>query len=154
MSFGRKRPAPGEESRRQKKRRQIENPGANDKRKGNISYDHQGRLLWQDPANLQYIPAVYHNDIRQELLVRASNNGRYQYNVPRAKGRMLYDETAFHAQQRDWTGERQYWGQIRDDILNMLERQDYVGRYDKDPILTWYEGGRICKLPFVWKTLR
>ena len=113
-------------------------------------------LIWKDEQAKDqngkkagsWIKAVYHNDIRQTLIDRASHNGAYQYESPRASGTGLDDVTSYHAEQGTWRSERQHWDRIRDDILHRLYRRDqcgidYVGRYDLEPTTRWYEGDRI-----------
>ena len=147
MGNGQKRSLPeGDKlSDRQRKLHKVRNPGADDKERGDIRYDEYGSLEWFDHREQRWIKVVYHNDIRAHLLARASNNGTRQYSSPRARGELPFDETAFHLEQQDWTSERAHWGRVRNDVLNRLEKRDWVGRYDKDPVLDWYEGECIGK---------
>lgn len=74
------------------------------------------------------VPAVYHNDIRDKLLTRASNNGQLVYDHPRKEGHLPHDETAFLASQQHWGPARPSWHYIPDDLLNRLDRLGYKGK--------------------------
>ena len=129
-------------SARQTKLATINNPGADERERGEVRYI-GGSLQWKDVSHDAWVPAVYHNDIRRQLLDRASHNGQSAYTNPRRKGHGSDDETAFHEEQQDWDGARQRWALIRDDVLNILEKDGYVGRDEHQIPSNWYENGRV-----------
>lgn len=105
----------------------------------------EGWLFWRKVPQ-QWIPAVYHNDIRAELQDLASADGLLAYTYERKSGQGAYDMTAFHPQQQNWSGERKHWPNIRDDILNRFEETDYVYKFGDKSSGNWYHiDGRISK---------
>lgn len=85
---------------------------------------------------------MYHNDIREDLLAIASNDGQDVYDYPRKRGTDAFDETAFLASQKAWRGEdRQHWSTVADNILNRFESRGYQG---PDSEVGWmYFGDRV-----------
>ena len=120
----------------------LSDPGADERERGQVRGTGKS-LHWYDVEHNIWIPAVYHSAIRRQLLNRASNNGQYKYAHTRKRGRGEDDETAFHPEQQHWNGERQHWGTIRDDVLNIFDAEDYVGQDDDKEPEVWYENDRI-----------
>ena len=114
---------------RQRRLAKVVNPGADDHEKGAVRGEGDD-LEWKDERGgvVDWIPAVYHNDIRGKLLAKASNAGRLIYDQPRKRGFLPHDETAFLASQQRWGGDRSLWHHIPDDLLNRLDRLDYAGK--------------------------
>ena len=91
----------------------MKNPGRDDRERDEVE-EIEGQLYWRDPKTGELRKAVYHNDIRAELIAAASALGAYTHQ--RKRGTRAHDETAFHPEQRDWTPERQNWPRIRDNV--------------------------------------
>ena len=128
-------------SKRAEKLSTMGNPGKDEKEKGKVMTDALGHLRLVYPNGDKQM-AVYHNDIRQSLLDRARHHGTLRYSHERAKGRLAWDETAYHPEQKDWNDNRQN-SNIRDNILNHLERRDYVCRDSLQNMQEWFEGDCI-----------
>lgn len=109
--------------------------------KGIVQNDAVRGLLVQTGDPPEWREAVYHNDIRDELLAIASNNGRDQYDYPRERGMDWNDQTAFLAEHRHWRSEPEHWHLITDDILNRVDRAKYPR--PKYPIVPMMHNGRI-----------
>ena len=92
-------------SARSQRRAGMKNPGRDDRERDEVQ-DVGGQLFWRDPKTGEWRRAVYHNDIRAELIAAASALGAYTHQ--RKRGTRAHDETAFHPEQRDWTPERQH----------------------------------------------
>lgn len=106
-------------SARSQKRAGMERPGTDDKERGKVE-EVGGRLVWRDPQTGELKKAVYHNDIRAELIAAASAHGEYTHE--RKRGTKDHDETSFLPEQRDWTPERRYWPRIRDNVSKLESR--------------------------------
>lgn len=153
----RKRTKPSDKDREHKDKFKTVNDPRNDSATIRlIAQDPKEGLLWLDESARddrgqkvgKWIRAVYHNDIRSQLIAKASRNGILKYEVPRSRGPNEDDVTSFHPEQDTWRSERQYWGRIRDDILHRLARidkngNDYVGPYYLHPLQRWFEGERL-----------
>ena len=134
----------GHRSRRQQIRGSMQNPGADDKERGEVRSAQDGTLQWWDPKDETWRAAIYHKDIRNQLLDIASDNGRCVYDFPRSHGITLDDQTAFLAAHQDWSPERDLWPRMTDDILNRLERRAYRGRNaGKTPRILYFCGGVV-----------
>ena len=92
-------------SARSQKRAGMKNPGRDDRERDEVE-EIGGQLYWRDPKTGELRKAVYHNDIRAELIAAASALGAYTHQ--RKRGTRAHDETAFHPEQRDWAPERQH----------------------------------------------
>ncbi|KAG8533999.1 uncharacterized protein KY384_000841 [Bacidia gigantensis] len=128
-------------SKRQQKLASLADPGKNEKEKGSVRNNRDGSLSWWNETAQHWAPAVYHNDIRQNLIERASQNGLIAYQPPRESGELPWDETAYQPEQDDWNGDRNK-SNIRDDILNRLDKAGYVGRDDDIDTDFMFEG--VC----------
>ena len=128
-------------SQRQKIRDRLEDPGADDKERGKVCNNEDGSLQWYDSRQMSWKAAVYHKDIRIQLLDIASQHGTRTYDFPRRQGKAPDDRTAFHAPHQHWSPERDLWPRITDNILNRLERRGYRGRNaEKVPKTLSYRG--------------
>lgn len=105
----------------------MQNPGHYGE-KGEVRQTTSGAIEWKGPKD-SWVPAVYHNSIRQNLLAEASNNGARSYHFPREKGEAPFDETAFHPDQEEWNPNRANWDTIEHDILHKIRRPDGRGKY-------------------------
>ncbi|KAL8805662.1 MAG: hypothetical protein Q9182_001806 [Xanthomendoza sp. 2 TL-2023] len=77
---------------------------------GIVRFDDGRELQWFDPAQETWRPAVYHQDIRKELIKDAARLGKYRHEL--AKGRQKLDVTAFHPAYVDNGPDRQNWPKI------------------------------------------
>ena len=76
--------------------------------------------------------AVYHNDIREDLLALASQDGLHAYDFPRKQGWDPFDKTSFLPSQKAWRGgDKIHWHTIADNILNRFEAKGYEGPKNK-----------------------
>lgn len=104
------------------------------------------KLLYLDGK--RWVPAVYHHNIRDFLIERASRKGQYAY--PREEGPDPYDETSYLESQKDW-------GPVRDEnwaeILYIFQKAE--GHNDPTyQLKNWKVHGRIVlagqdKLPML-----
>ena len=126
---------------RQAKRSRLNNPGADDRERGQTRTARDGGMLGYDPNTGAWVPAVYHSNIRDELLALTDSNGHYVH--PRAQGTAANDRTAYLASQHNWGPERDQWHHIPGNILNRLEKREYKGlNHDQRPGL-WYHRGLL-----------
>ena len=134
-------------SARQVHRQSIENVGRRDRSKGEVQHHPNGSIAWVHPKTGAWVPAVYHNDIRQTLLDRADNHGTFQYTHERAKGLASDDRTAFHAAQRHWGLDRENWPVVDGlDVLHQFERNGHQGAWHGiTPDSMFEPDGRIGK---------
>lgn len=144
-----KKPATNGTSTRQAMRSKINNVGATNKSQGVVRDTPDGGLEWYDKKAHVWVAAVYHNDIRNILLNRASHNGALQYTHGRAEGTATDDKTAFHRQQQHWCGERNQWPVVRGrNILHQFEKRGYSSGYVKGDVEFMKDPyGRIGKVP-------
>ncbi|KAL8811533.1 MAG: hypothetical protein Q9200_001725 [Gallowayella weberi] len=77
---------------------------------GVVRYDEAQELQWFDPVHKIWRPAVYHQDIRKDLIQDAARLGRYRHRL--AKGKHKLDVTAFHPAYIDNGPDRQHWPKI------------------------------------------
>ena len=120
-----------------------EQPDAEDKTMGQIERAADGTLLWVNQTSKRPSPAVYHHEIRQELLDLASQNGAREYEQKRREGIDPSDKTAYHPWQHDWSPQRALWGRITHDILNQIEKAGYGGFWKNLPRELWTYKGRL-----------
>ncbi|MCJ1405073.1 hypothetical protein MMC11_008299 [Xylographa trunciseda] len=69
-----------------------------------------GAVEWFDLERETWLPAVYHDDIRDSLIAQASALGAYRY--PHGVGTLPNDITAYKKEQRDWGADRAHWPPI------------------------------------------
>ncbi|MCJ1435826.1 hypothetical protein MMC27_005202 [Xylographa pallens] len=69
-----------------------------------------GSVEWYDAEQETWHAAVYHDDIRDSLIARASALGTYRY--PHGVGTLPNDITAYKEEQRDWGADRANWPAI------------------------------------------
>ena len=130
-----------EQSARGQKRAGLQEPGLNDKERGTVQ-ERNGQLYCMHPVDQNWVPAVFHNAIRAELIAAASTRG--SYSVERAKGALDNDETSYLESQRDWSGERQHWTRIRHNVLNRHERNGWRDDYHGQRAQVWiHTDGRM-----------
>ena len=135
-------PAPQEESKRSQARGKMQNPGQYGE-KGEVRQTASDAMEWNSPRD-SWVPAVYHNNIREHLLAEASNNGARSYRFPREKGEAPFDETAFHPDQEMWDPDRANWDTIENDILHKIRRPDGKGKYADIALSSpWMWQGRV-----------
>ena len=131
-----------DKSARQLLRESMEDPGQNLRERGTVR-NVDGDLQWV-ASDGTLVPCVYHNSIRAELIAEASKDGTTTYDVHRKHGNLEYnatDVTAYHPEQRTWSEERNLWPNIRDNILNRLERKGYKELYGgQDPGKMMHKG--------------
>ncbi|KAL8941012.1 MAG: hypothetical protein Q9216_002492 [Gyalolechia sp. 2 TL-2023] len=77
---------------------------------GQVRTDENGLLEWQNPATMQWYPAVYHEHIREQLIAEAAELGQYRYHM--AAGKRPLDVTAFHPAFRNYGAKRENWPKI------------------------------------------
>ncbi|KAL8719522.1 MAG: hypothetical protein Q9225_003489 [Loekoesia sp. 1 TL-2023] len=77
---------------------------------GRVRADENGELEWFDPVSKEWKPAVYHKDIREELIKYAAKLGKYRY--PMAHGKHELDVTAFHPAFKYNGRKREQWPKI------------------------------------------
>ena len=123
-------------SKRQDKRSKLEDAGVDDKERGQIRKAPDGGMLGYDPSTDAWVPAVYHSNIRDELLALTDSQG--QYAQPRARGPGTNDRTSYLPSQQNWGPQRHLWHHIPGDILNQLEKRDYRDAYYSQRPTTWY----------------
>ena len=70
---------------------------------------HIGGYLYQrEPGFKEFLPAVYHTDIRRQLIDEASGGGRYRYPHRRCRGTEKTNVTAYLRSNHDWTEDREH----------------------------------------------
>ena len=107
----------------------------------NVRRQTDGSITWQNDKG-QYIPAVYHNDIRAELTQAANAKGAYDHT--RRKGEKEHDETSFLASQKDWGEDKAYLSNVRDDVLNIDNPSSYPNHFQGQIAPQWFDSqGRI-----------
>ncbi|MCJ1380677.1 hypothetical protein MMC17_003785 [Xylographa soralifera] len=109
--------------------------GSNDKAKGLVRI-HGGSLQHFLKSSEEWVPAVYHNDIREELIVESEAFGDYDH--PRAKGLGEYDVTSFLPAQKTWGTARQDWP----DVLFQIVPGKGTYRTARN-VKPWYRDGKV-----------
>ncbi|KAL8665354.1 MAG: hypothetical protein Q9168_007712, partial [Polycauliona sp. 1 TL-2023] len=112
-----------------------------------------GDITYWYPLNNPHkrIPAVFHGDIRQQLLNDAGDSSRYSQSFKisfmaliiltlvaaygRQKGESATDETAHHPAQADW-------GESADNLPSIIDRDRPANRLLLEP-KTWYYKGQV-----------
>ncbi|KAL8972661.1 MAG: hypothetical protein Q9197_002683 [Variospora fuerteventurae] len=94
-------------------------------------------LEWFHPEAQEWIPAVYHEDVRAALIQAASELGQYQYPMAGGKYGEL-DVTAFHPLFKDNGPDREVWPEI---LLKYLPSKSDMMHFKPD---YWYlHDGRV-----------
>ncbi|KAL8705110.1 MAG: hypothetical protein Q9201_001755 [Fulgogasparrea decipioides] len=104
------------------------------KKMGRVQYVAGGNLEWFDPQQKSWRPAVYHKDIRQELIQLAANMGEWQ--VEMARGKDPLDVTAFHPAYAAYGPEREDWPKILFQYLPTVTDFEHA----KSDLWIWYDG--------------
>ena len=68
----------------------------------------RGQLYQREPGFREFLPAVYHADIRRQLIDEASEGGRYRYPHRRCKGTEKTNVTAYLHANHNWTEDREH----------------------------------------------
>ena len=108
------------------------------KAKGQIRRNPVGDLEHYLESAMAWQPAVYHNDIRAELIEEASRQGEYDH--PRERGLGDTDITSFIPSQKSWSAKQEHWP----DVLFTLD----IKKVPKNPNLPkkvplWYRGEMV-----------
>ncbi|KAL8847306.1 MAG: hypothetical protein Q9221_007651 [Calogaya cf. arnoldii] len=98
-----------EDGKSAKKRGQARGKKLTAKPVGVVRY-HDGELEWFDANYKVWRPAVYHQDIREDLIKDAARWGRYRYRLARGKDKL--DVTAFHPAYAENGPDRDNWPKI------------------------------------------
>ncbi|MCJ1462363.1 hypothetical protein MMC07_000963 [Pseudocyphellaria aurata] len=107
-------------------------------RKGRVNLLPGGGLEWSN--NGDWIPAVYHDTLRPELIQLTDLLGSYE-NL-RARGRDEWDRTSYHPDQKRWGPCRfRHWPHMPDKLLFRLECNGYPVPDYKPEI--WLDRGRV-----------
>ncbi|MCJ1243998.1 hypothetical protein MMC30_001195 [Trapelia coarctata] len=105
--------------------------------KGQVRYTANGSIEHLLEYERKWVPAVYHNDIRAELIGEAAIYGQYGY--PRNRGRGPTDETSFLPAHKTWGPAQKDWPAAM--FHAGSERNpEPVG---PKAIPLWYRGGRL-----------
>ncbi|KAL8737610.1 MAG: hypothetical protein Q9181_001511 [Wetmoreana brouardii] len=104
------------------------------KKMGRVQYVAGGNLEWFDPQQKIWRPAVYHKDIRQELIQLAANMGEWQVEMVRGKDPL--DVTAFHPAYAACGPEREDWPKILFQYLPTATDFEHA----KPDLWIWYDG--------------
>ena len=100
-----------------------------------------GEVQWRNPQDNSWVPAVYHKEIRSQLLATASSNGKQLYVYPRAQGSSPDDRTAFLSTHQHWSPARHLWPRIQHDVLNRIDRNGFEGdNATKTPTALFHDG--------------
>ncbi|MCJ1243999.1 hypothetical protein MMC30_001196 [Trapelia coarctata] len=87
-----------------------EDVGSNLRPKGQVRKTVGGGLEYFQEETGSWVPAVYHNDLRSQLIQEASSRGKYDHERKRGKG--VDNVTSFLMSQKSWGNERQHWPNI------------------------------------------
>ncbi|MCJ1282964.1 hypothetical protein MMC26_002291 [Xylographa opegraphella] len=108
---------------------------SNDRPKGLVRV-REGILQHFLTSSEEWVPAMYHNDIREELIEESEAFGDYDH--PRARGLGADDVTSFLPAQKTWGIERQYWPDVLFQII-----PDKSTHLPEDNVKPWYRNGMI-----------
>jgi len=97
-------------ARAQKRAKVIGDIGSDDKAKGLVRYRQDGSLEHFADHTKTWVVAVYHNDLRAELLQEAAKGGKYDHE--RTEGEGTTDITSFLASQKSWGSKRGNWPDV------------------------------------------
>jgi len=122
-------------ARARKRAKVIGEIGSDDKAKGLVRYGLNGLLEHSSDEAKTWVAAVYHNDLRAELIKEAARVGRYDHG--RKFGAGPTDITSFLASQKSWGPERKDWP----DVLFQIEVDKKTGLPKTVP--HWYRNGRL-----------
>ncbi|MCJ1244001.1 hypothetical protein MMC30_001198 [Trapelia coarctata] len=89
--------------------------GSDDKPKGLVRYGLDGTLEHSADDSKTWVAAIYHNNLRAELIQEAAKGGKYDHK--RNEGEGATDVTSFLASQKSWGPERKSWP----DVLFQIE---------------------------------
>ncbi|KAL8967533.1 MAG: hypothetical protein Q9183_002874 [Haloplaca sp. 2 TL-2023] len=106
----------------------------------NRSADGNEQLEWLDMARKEWRPAVYHSEIRGQLIGEAAQHGRYRFEMSRGKGE--HDVTAFHPLFANNGAAREHWPKILFQINPTVA--DF--QHEKPGIWTWHDGRVVLDL--------
>jgi len=109
--------------------------GSDDKPKGTVRYGINGSLEYYSKDITTWVPAVYHNDLRGELINEAARAG--QYDFAREQGIGLTDITSFLPSQRIWGPDRANWPEI------LFHPKPNTTKDVGQTLPLWYRGGRL-----------
>lgn len=96
-----------------------------------------GQLYQREPGWTNFAPAIYHSDIRDELIVEASHGGRLRYPRRRARGSEPTNITSYLAANHDWDEDRDH----RPEVCFQYEKRDRTTP-EYEPGL-WIRGGKF-----------
>ncbi|MCJ1260544.1 hypothetical protein MMC22_000406 [Lobaria immixta] len=114
--------------------------GADGKPTGLVRFigDHMGH---QEVSGDCWKQAIYHEELRGQLIAEASLLGEYDH--PRERGIANNDVTSFLPSQRDWGPDRDlHWPKIKDNVLHRFERNEYPILDYKQEV--WFHAGKIA----------
>ena len=92
------------------------------RKRGQVRYVN-GQLQQRDCSDDKFEPAVYHSDIRDELIFEASQGGRLKYPIRRKKGAQDNDITAYLVANHNWGDQRNR----RPDLCFRFKKDNYTG---------------------------
>ncbi|KAL8831951.1 MAG: hypothetical protein Q9170_005077 [Blastenia crenularia] len=78
---------------------------------GKVRIDANGKLQWLDKTRYEWRPAVYHKDIREQLIEDTAKLGAYKYEMNKGKNSKL-DVTSFHPAYEENGHRRENWPKI------------------------------------------
>lgn len=109
--------------------------GSDDKPKDIVRHNMNGSLDYYSKDNMTWVSAVYHNNLRSELIDEAAREGQYIF--PREPGLGLTDITSFLPSQKSWGPERVNWPEI------LFQPKPNTTKDVGQGIPLWYRGGRL-----------
>lgn len=127
--------APVLSARAQKRAKVVGEIGSDDKAKGLVRTGSNGLLEHSSDEAKTWVAAVYHNDLRVELIQEAAQFGQYDH--ARNRGAGPTDITSFLASQKSWGPERKHWP----DVLFQIEVNKNTGLPKTVP--HWHRNGRL-----------
>lgn len=104
--------------------------------KGEIRYTANGSLEHLLEHENKWVPAVFHNDIRAELIAEAALLGQYDH--PRKRGVGDTDVTSYLPAHKTWGPAEADWPAVMFHVN--MEKNSGLGINDAD---LWYHGGRL-----------
>lgn len=122
-------------ARAQKRAKVVGEIGSDDKAKGLVRAGLNGLLEHYSDEAKMWMAAVYHNDLRAELIQEAARAGQYEHG--RTRGAGTTDITSFLVSQRTWGPERKDWP----DVLFQVEVVKRRNLPKNVPF--WHHNGRL-----------
>lgn len=122
-------------ARAQKRAKVVGEIGSDDKAKGLVRTGPNGVLEHSSDEGKTWVAAIYHNDLRAELIQEAAQVGQYDHE--RNYGAAQTDITSFLASQKSWGPDRIDWP----DVLFQIEVEKNTDLPKTVPI--WYRKGRL-----------